>query len=224
MTVQFLNSAHMGRVLILSTVFVFVAAVTPARAELVFFQSGRAMSVRAIRSEGGQFVLQLRSGGEIRCDASVITKVEPDEVEYPEELLTELPSGRLEPPAIPAQYRELVARTSAKHGVDARVVDAVIQVESAYHSRAVSPKGARGLMQLMPATGRQYGALDLFDPGVNLEAGIQHLKKLLTRYDLPLALAAYNAGEAAVDRFGGVPPFKETQTYVARILHLLNRS
>jgi soluble lytic murein transglycosylase-like protein len=109
--------------------------------------------------------------------------------------------------------------------VDPRVVSALIQVESAYHSRAVSPKGARGLMQLMPATGRQYGALDLFDPKVNLEAGIQHLKKLLSRYDqLPLALAAYNAGEAAVDRFGGIPPFRETQDYVSRILRLLNRS
>jgi soluble lytic murein transglycosylase-like protein len=104
------------------------------------------------------------------------------------------------------------------------VVNALIQVESAYHSRAVSPKGARGLMQLMPATGRRYGALDLFDPKVNLEAGIQHLKKLLGRYDLPLALAAYNAGEAAVDRFGGIPPFRETQDYVTRILRLLSRS
>ena len=109
--------------------------------------------------------------------------------------------------------------------VDARVVSALVQVESAYRSRAVSPKGARGLMQIMPATGRQYGALDLFDPKVNLDAGVQHLKKLLARYaDLPLALAAYNAGEAAVDRFGGVPPFRETQNYVSRILRLLNRS
>lgn len=78
-------------------------------------------------------------------------------------------------------------------------------------------------MQLMPSTGRQYGALDLFDPKVNVEAGIRHLKGLLTRFDLPLALAAYNAGEAAVDRFGGIPPFRETQNYVARILRLLNR-
>jgi len=216
----------MVRLLLLSFIVSLVAAVTPARAELVFFQSGRAMSVRAIRSDGDQVVLQLRSGGEIRCDASVITKVAPDEVEYPEEVPDSLPLAVSdpEPPAIPAKYRRLIAETSAKHGVDARVVDAVIQVESAYHSRAVSPKGARGLMQIMPATGRQYGALDLFDPRVNLDAGIQHLKKLLTRYKLPLALAAYNAGEAAVDRFGGVPPFKETQTYVARILRLLNRS
>ncbi|HEY3161671.1 MAG TPA: lytic transglycosylase domain-containing protein [Vicinamibacterales bacterium] len=205
-----------------------ITAVAPARAELVFFQSGRAMSVRAIRSDGDQLVLQLRSGGDIHCDKSLIVKVQPDEVEYPEDVLQALPFARtiviFEPPAIPEQYRDLVTQTAARHGVDARVVNALIQVESAYHSRAESPKGARGLMQLMPATGRQYGALDLFDPKVNLEAGIQHLKRLLARYDLPIALAAYNAGEAAVDRFRGIPPFRETQDYVTRILRLLNRS
>jgi hypothetical protein len=215
--------------LILCTVVLSITAAAPARAELVFFQSGRAMSVRAIRSDGEQIVLQLRSGGDIHCDRSLIVKVEPDEVEYPEEVLQALPFARtivLEPPpppTIPEQFRELVTQTAARHGVDARVVNALIQVESAYHSRAVSPKGARGLMQLMPATGRQYGALDLFDPKVNLDAGVQHLKRLLARYyDLPKALAAYNAGEAAVDRFGGIPPFRETQDYVTRILRLLN--
>ena len=212
--------------LTLFTVFLSITAAAPARAELVFFQSGRAMSVRAIRSDGDELVLQLRSGGDIHCDKSLIVKVEPDEVEYPEEVLQALPFARtlIEPPSIPEQYRDLVTQTAARHGVDARVVNALIQVESAYHSRAVSPKGAKGLMQLMPATGRQYGALDLFDPKVNLEAGIQHLKRLLTRYDLPMALAAYNAGEAAVNRFGGIPPFRETQDYVTRILRLLNRS
>ena len=218
----------MQRGAILWTVVLSITAAAPARAELVFFQSGRAMSVRAIRSDGDQLVLQLRSGGDIHCDKSLIVKVQPDEVEYPEDVLQALPFARtivfFEPPAIPDQYRDLVTQTAARHGVDARVVNALIQVESAYHSRAVSPKGARGLMQLMPATGRQYGALDLFDPKVNLEAGIQHLKRLLARYDLPIALAAYNACEAAVDRFGGIPPFRETQDYVTRILRLLNRS
>ena len=211
---------------VLCTLLLSITAAAPARAELVFFQSGRAMSVRAIRSDGDQIVLQLRSGGDIHCDKSLIVKVEPDEVEYPEDVLQALPFARsiLEPPPIPEQYRELVTKTAARHGVDARVVNALIQVESAYHSRAVSPKGARGLMQVMPATGRKYGALDLFDPKVNLDAGVQHLKKLLSRYDLPLALAAYNAGEAAVDRFGGIPPFRETQDYVTRILRLLSRS
>jgi hypothetical protein len=196
-----------------------ITAAAPAHAELVFFQSGRAMSVRAIRSENDEIVLQLRSGGDIHCDQSLIVRVEPDEVAEvspsPEET---------DAPMIPEAFRDLVTSTAARHGVDARVVSAVIEVESAYRSRAVSPKGARGLMQVMPATGRQYGALDLFDPKVNVEAGVQHLKKLLSRYDLPLALAAYNAGEAAVNRFGGIPPFRETQNYVTRILRILSGS
>ena len=215
----------MTRHLILSAPLLLVTAVAPAYAELVFFQSGRAMSVRAIRSENDEIVLQLRGGGDIHCDQSLIVRVEPDEVEYPEEVI-EASSVTREPdaPPIPEAFRELVTTTAAKHGVDVRVVDALIQVESAYRSRAVSPKGARGLMQVMPTTGRRYGALDLFDPKVNVDAGVRHLKKLLSRYDLPLALAAYNAGEAAVDRFGGIPPFRETQNYVTRILRILSRS
>ena len=211
--------------LILGVPLLLITAAAPADAELVFFQSGRAISVKAIRSENDEIVLQLRGGGEVHCDQSLIVKVEPDEVEYPEEVAVVLASSKeTEAAPIPEAFRELVTKTAARHGVDARVVSAVIQVESAYRSRAVSPKGARGLMQLMPATGRKYGALDLFDPKVNVDAGVQHLKRLLSRYDLPLALAAYNAGEAAVDRFGGIPPFRETQDYVTRILRILRRS
>jgi len=217
----------MTRQLILSAPLLVLTAAAPAYAELVFFQSGRAMSVRAIRSENDGVVLQLRNGGDVHCDQSLIVRVEPDEVEYPDVLAAASEvtgEAEADTPAIPEAFRDLVTSMAAKHGVDARVVNAVIQVESAYHSRAVSRKGARGLMQVMPATGRQYGALDLFDPKVNVDAGVQHLKKLLSRYDLPLALAAYNAGEAAVDRFGGVPPFRETQNYVTRILRILGRS
>ena len=215
----------MRRGLILCTPLLLLTAVAPAYAELVFFQSGRAMSVRAIRSENDEIVLQLRGGGDIHCDQSLIARIEPDEVEYPDEVAEPWPAeAAVAVPAIPAAFRDLVTTTAARHGVDARVISAVIEVESAYHSRAVSPKGARGLMQLMPATGRKYGALDLFDPKVNIEAGVQHLKRLLSRYDLPLALAAYNAGEAAVNRFGGIPPFRETQNYVTRILRILSRS
>jgi soluble lytic murein transglycosylase-like protein len=215
----------MTRQLILTAPLLLITAAAPAYAELVFFQSGRAMSVRAIRSENDEIVLQLRGGGDIHCDQSLIARVEADEVEYPDEVAeASLVTGEPDAPAIPEAFRELVTSMAAKHGVDARVVNALIQVESAYRSRAVSPKGARGLMQVMPATGRQYGALNLFDPKVNVDAGVQHLKKLLSRYDLPVALAAYNAGEAAVDRFGGIPPFRETQNYVTRILRILSRS
>src|SRR5258705_1273597 len=121
----------------LCTLFLSITAAAPARAELVFFQSGRAMSVRAIRSEGDELVLQLRSGGDIRCDKSLIVSVQPDEVEYPDEILA-APSSQivLEPAAIPGQYSDLIRTASARHGVDARVVNAVIHVGSAYHSRA----------------------------------------------------------------------------------------
>jgi soluble lytic murein transglycosylase-like protein len=113
-----------------------------------------------------------------------------------------------------------VTRLAAAYGVDARLVNAVIAVESAYQPRARSPKGARGLMQLMPATARQYGVRNAYHAPANVEAGIRHLRGLLDRFAPREAIAAYNAGEATVRRFGGVPPFPETQAYVARVLAL----
>jgi soluble lytic murein transglycosylase-like protein len=107
--------------------------------------------------------------------------------------------------------------------VDVRLVHAVIEAESNYQPRARSPKGAKGLMQLMPATARQYAVRDPYDPRANIDAGVRHLKDLLGRFDLGLALAAYNAGEGTVRRHGGLPPFAETQRYVARILQRLGR-
>jgi soluble lytic murein transglycosylase-like protein len=103
-----------------------------------------------------------------------------------------------------------------------KLVRAVIQVESAYQPRARSRKGAVGLMQVMPATARQYGVSNPYDPAANIEAGIRHLKALLERFPLALALAAYNAGEATVERFRGIPPYPETRNYVSTILKLMN--
>jgi soluble lytic murein transglycosylase-like protein len=97
-------------------------------------------------------------------------------------------------------------------------VHAIVEVESAYRPDARSRKGAKGLMQLMPATARHYALDDPFDPASNLEAGVRHLKDLLTRLDLSLALAAYNAGEATVRQHGGVPPYPETRSYIRRVL------
>ncbi len=87
-----------------------------------------------------------------------------------------------------------------------------------YQPRARSKKGAKGLMQLMPGTARQYGVSNSYDPKSNLEAGVKHLKDLMSRLELPIALAAYNAGEGTVRRYGGLPPFPETQAYVRNIL------
>ena len=124
------------------------------------------------------------------------------------------------PVVIPAAYRGIITRLADTHGVDARLIHAVISVESAYQPRARSRKGARGLMQLMPATARQYGVRNAYQANANIEAGVRHLKTLLDRFALRDAIAAYNAGEAAVRRFGGVPPFRETRHYVEKVLSL----
>ena len=117
-----------------------------------------------------------------------------------------------------ARIAELISTIAASHKLDARLVHAVIEQESNYQARARSKKGAKGLMQLMPDTARQYGVRNSYDPKANLEAGVRHLKDLMSRLELPLALAAYNAGEATIRRYGGVPPFAETQSYVRSIL------
>jgi soluble lytic murein transglycosylase-like protein len=103
-------------------------------------------------------------------------------------------------------------------------VNSVIHAESGFNSRAVSPKGARGLMQLMPGTANQLGVNDAFDPQANVTGGSRYLRELLERYnfDLVKALAAYNAGPQRVEQYRGVPPFRETRAYVARIVHEYN--
>jgi soluble lytic murein transglycosylase-like protein len=120
-------------------------------------------------------------------------------------------------------FADLIAASAAAHGVDVRLVHAVIEAESNYQPRARSRAGARGLMQLMPATARQYAVRDAYDPKANIDAGVRHLKDLLSRFDVSLALAAYNAGEGAVRAYGGLPPFAETRRYVAKILHRVGR-
>lgn len=126
-------------------------------------------------------------------------------------------------PANSASFGELARLTAERHGMDPKLVKAVIAVESGWNPRAVSPKGAAGLMQLMPETARRYGVQDVFDPQENVEAGTRYLKWLidLFRGNLQLALAAYNAGEEAVMKHNGVPPYPETQEYVPKVLGLL---
>jgi soluble lytic murein transglycosylase-like protein len=199
---------------------------TPASAELIFFSETRSMSVKEHRFEGDRVIVTLRSGGEMTFDRSVIIRIAPDEVPYPEDTPAAA-TGQASPLTIggtlieKTAYDAIIEAASGRHGVPSRLLKAVIQVESAFQPRARSQKGAMGLMQLMPETARQYRAGNPYDPTTNIEAGTQHLKSLLARFELPLALAAYNAGESAVEKFGGIPPYAETQTYVAKILGLL---
>ena len=124
-------------------------------------------------------------------------------------------------PALPAStdLRELAGETARSLQVDPRLVDAVIQVESGYNTRARSPKGALGLMQLIPATASRFGVSNAFDPADNLRGGVSYLGHLLTRFggNVPLSLAAYNAGEGAVLKEGGIPSFPETREYVRKV-------
>jgi len=119
-----------------------------------------------------------------------------------------------------SEYDPLIERYSAHYGVDPILVRAVIQVESDFNPRCVSNKGARGLMQLMPDTAREYGVSAVFDPEDNIRGGVHYLADLLIRHgsDLSRALAAYNAGNGAVAKYHGMPPYEETMTYVKRAL------
>ena len=199
-----------------------LALATSARAELAFFADGHVLSIKGHRLEGDSLVLSLRSGGEITCESGLIAQFAPDEVPYPE---PEPP--RTETQAAAAEivpYADLIDAVSAANDVSPQLVRAVIKVESNYQERARSPKGAMGLMQLMPDTARRFSVANPYNPRENIEGGIKYLKTLLDRFPtVSLALAAYNAGEAAVERFRGIPPYAETQSYVAQILRILGQ-
>jgi soluble lytic murein transglycosylase-like protein len=217
------------KALLLASFFLLPSAVVgEAQADVVVFKNGRTMSVKSCRLEGETATMRLREGGEVHVPAAIVARIDPDEVPYPEEPapVAEVAAvaAALKPALTPEEvlatrpYADLISTIAATHHVDARLVHAVIEQESNYQPRARSKKGARGLMQLMPDTARQYGVRNSYDPKANLEAGVRHLKDLLNRLELPIALAAYNAGEGAVRRYGGLPPFPETQAYVRNIL------
>jgi soluble lytic murein transglycosylase-like protein len=209
-------------------VLLALAFATPATAEIIFFSEQRSMSVAAHRFEGDRVIVTLRGGGEMTFDRSIITRIAPDEIPYEDPAAASAAQAAL--PVIESQrlvestvYDPMIESASGRHGVDPRLVRAVIQVESAFQPRARSAKGAMGLMQLMPRTAREYRVRNPYDPRSNIEAGTRYLKSLLSEFELPLALAAYNAGAGAVRRFGGIPPYAETQAYVAKVVALLTR-
>ncbi|MGA2650066.1 MAG: lytic transglycosylase domain-containing protein [Terracidiphilus sp.] len=125
----------------------------------------------------------------------------------------------------PADLHEILAKAGTAHNVDEDLLASVVKAESGGNVRAVSRTGARGLMQLMPGTANELGVADSFQPEQNVRGGTAYLDALLTRYhdNMALALAAYNAGPLAVDRYHGIPPYHETQAYVARVIHEFNR-
>ena len=205
----------------LAAALAFGLAAVPADAEIVHLTSGRTLSVKGHRVDGETIVLTLRGGGEVSCDKTLIERIVPDEVPYPEpEVSVRAAADEQDDLLESVPYAEIIASLSEAHGVDPNLVRALIQVESNYRPRAKSPKGAMGLMQLMPATAREYKVRNPYDPKSNIAGGVKHLKALIDKWGVELGLAAYNAGEGAVKKFNGIPPYRETRNYVTRILSL----
>ncbi|HEV7671231.1 MAG TPA: lytic transglycosylase domain-containing protein [Thermoanaerobaculia bacterium] len=215
------------------------AATGAARAELVVLADGSTLKVEGYEvTADDRAELTFSHGGRLTLPVDRIERVVDDEVEEPE-----LPVVAIGPPMPdPAEpqlalafdeaqqvpggpYGPQIFAAAKKHQVNPSVVAALIRAESSGNPRAVSRKGARGLMQLMPSTAKRFGvrADRLFEPEQNLEAGVRYLKFLIEQFpgDLARVLAAYNAGEQAVQRYGGVPPYRETRGYVRRIYTFL---
>ena len=203
----------------------------PCLADLVVFEDGRVVKAASYKVvDESELEIGVPGGGSYRVDLNRVERIVEDEI---------VDACNPSDPSLPKlaqnydlSYREdrkplfntafdkVIAEESRRYGVDASMVSALIRAESNYEPRAVSRKGARGLMQLMPATARRLSLSQPFDPVANVRAGVRYLKELMDRFDHrpELVLAAYNAGENAVENYGGVPPYRETQGYVKRIL------
>jgi soluble lytic murein transglycosylase-like protein len=202
-----------------------LGSVTRVSADQLYFANGRSMAIKDYRVDGDIITVTLRSGGEASFETSMVAEIRPDEM-LPVE---EAPAVAVDPRPIKQSARaahapldarpfaDLIETVALKHGVDPELVHAVVLAESNYQPRAKSPVGARGLMHVMPGTAKDLGIKNLYDPHNNLEAGVQYLKFLLARFDLTRAIAAYNAGPANVRKYGGIPPFEETQNYVKKV-------
>ena len=201
-----------------------------ARAELIVFEDGRVVKASGYHLLSDELEIDLPGGGSYRVDLSRIERIVDDEVVVDAVLVegTGLPpegaydlsyrDGRK--PLFGSTYDALIENEARRWNVDASFVSALIRAESNFEPRAVSRKGARGLMQLMPATARRLSVSRPLDPASNVRGGVRYLRELLDRFgNRPeLVLAAYNAGEGAVEAYGGVPPYRETLAYVNRIL------
>ena len=198
-----------------------------ASAELVVFTHGGYLKVASFEIEDDEMELKLLRGGSLRVPMLTVERILEDEISNRKTAPVEPPPPTFSLTFDPSQpkpespFTDLIYAAAKKHGLNPALVAAVARAESSYDSRAVSHKGAQGLMQLMPATAERFGVhgADVFEPSRNLDAGSRYLRWLTDRFDGRLAhvLAAYNAGEGTVDRYGGVPPYRETRRYIRRI-------
>jgi soluble lytic murein transglycosylase-like protein len=199
------------------TALLLIFACSALAGEYAVLASGARLYAERHESDGGKVTL-FNSTGSTEIDASQVMRFEQEDYAPPQE---ERASVAADPsPAVkPVDLAEMVDNAARKYGLPPAFVRAVVAVESGYRANAVSPKGAIGLMQLMPATARELGA-DPNIPEQNVDAGTRYLRDLLLKYDNHAyhALAAYNAGAGAVDKYHGVPPYRETQNYILNVL------
>jgi hypothetical protein len=195
---------------------------------VVLFEDGRSMRVEAIEARDEMMLLTLEGGGSIAVPRERIVNWADLGADRAGPLTARLEpaSDGVEPWRVAAgEFAELIGEAASRHRIDPALLTAVVQVESAFDPLAISPKGASGLLQLMPATAQRFGVQNVFDVSQNVEAGARYLAWLLERYAgrTDLALAGYNAGETAVDRYGGIPPYRETRSYVSLVLEGADR-
>ncbi len=213
---------------------VWMCAVTSSAlaGQRVIFDDGRALPVRSWQIQAGEAVLELEEGGTLRVPADRIAGEEfapdapaPSEpVEAAGALAEELRVGERWR-EVAGEYADLIEAAAKRNGIDPALLTAVVKVESDFNAFAVSFRGACGLGQLIPSTARRFATKDVFDPAQNLEGSARYLRFLLDRFGgrTDLALAGYNAGEGAVDRYGAIPPFRETLSYVLQVLDRASR-
>ena len=220
----------MKRTLLLATILL---AALPASASIALFTDGRSMKISGFKLVGQTAIeLAFRNGGAMTMPLNRIERILDDEiieVEKAPEVKKMIEEGVLpkrpwhydaaRAPLFKSKYDPMIVDAAKKFDVDAMLVSAVIKAESDYNVNEISNKGARGLMQLMPATAERFGVRDSFDAKANINGGVKYLRWLLDTFDgnADLAVAAYNAGEGNVWKYNGVPPFRETINYLNRV-------
>src|SRR5450432_4476024 len=217
------------------SVAVIAAATFAFGADLAILRNGN--SIRHERRQVVGTVTRLYMGdsasGYIEIPTDQIERFEKDTAPEPAPVKTQpavsrnaaAPVTALPAPVNPADLKQAVNSAGERHQIDPDFINSVIRAESGFNSRAVSKKGAQGLMQLMPQTASQLGVANSFDPNANVEGGTKYLRELLEKYnyDVVKTLAAYNAGPKRVDQYHGAPPYYETQAYISRIIRDFNR-
>jgi soluble lytic murein transglycosylase-like protein len=196
-------------------------AVSAPAAEMVVLRNGFRIRHDS-RETVGEITRLHTASGYIDVPSAEIAAVEPDEAPAPVSQPESAAGGAA---TYVAGLSRIIGSAGDHHQIDPDLISSVIRAESGFNARALSPKGAQGLMQLMPQTAARMGVADAFSPDANVEAGTRYLRELLSRYkgDIAKALAAYNAGPQRVEQYRGVPPYRETRAYVARVIRDFNR-